>query len=265
MEKKVCDTGTLRRWPPFPLTTNTRHSPRRRPSRRSPPRRGPSTSQRRSPPSRLRLDHRPVPSRAQGAHGASTSAGSRMRGRRRTARTSGAPPSSRRARRVGRPRGDGVGADIAPGEQVAVEARHRGQVPLDGRRRQPARPVADAQHVPAPGRARRCEATNASTSAGTTSPGSLATTPPGSLATTPKNSLQVMRVGPHGVGPGPCAREFQEVVDEGVADLVDAAVTAGTRDRSERWAPGHRVLLWLGKSREDPWALNPGGGSPVQV
>jgi hypothetical protein len=41
-----------------------------------------------------------------------------------------------------------------------------------------------------------------------------------------------------------------------VTDLIDAAVTVGTRDGSERWAPDHWVLLGLGKPREDPWALS---------
>ena len=45
--------------------------------------------------------------------------------------------------------GDGVGvdADVVSGDQVAIEARDRGQAPLDGGSRQPGLAIGDAQHV----------------------------------------------------------------------------------------------------------------------
>ncbi len=65
--------------------------------------------------------------------------------------------------------------DIAPGDEIAVEARHRGEAPLDRRRRQPRTPVGDPHHVLRARRGPCCTATNSNTSRGVTSTGSLVT------------------------------------------------------------------------------------------
>jgi len=99
------------------------------------------------PAEQHRLDHRPVPLRAQGAHERLHFGGVEDAGQAANAadeRGTAELPTGAPRRQAPR---DGVGADVAPGEQVAIEARHRGQAPLDRRRRQPARSVGDAKHV----------------------------------------------------------------------------------------------------------------------
>ena len=154
---------------------NTRRSATRRSSSRSP-----RTSQRRSPPSTIAATIARSRCVRSAAISASTSAGARIRGSRRTARTSGTPwPGRDRSRRVGRPRGTGFAVTSPRACKNAknpdtIDSRRR-TVAADtppGRRavftgcstpRPPAWPV-------------RCAVMNASTSAGRTSSGGLATT-----------------------------------------------------------------------------------------
>ncbi|HEY6315539.1 MAG TPA: hypothetical protein VIY52_32690 [Streptosporangiaceae bacterium] len=142
--------------------------------------RSPSTSQRRSPPSTIAatiarsrcVNSAPV--------SASTSAGARIRGSRRTARTSGTPcPGRDRSRQVGSPRGTGLAATSPRACKNAknpdtIESRRRtvaADTPPGSSRafsgcstpRSPAWPV-------------RCAVMNASTSAGRTCSGGLPTT-----------------------------------------------------------------------------------------
>jgi hypothetical protein len=42
-----------------------------------------------------------------------------------------------------------------------------------------------------------------------------------------------MRIGPHGVRPGPPGDELQELVDGRVAHLIDVPIAIGTGDASE--------------------------------
>jgi len=103
-------------------------------------------------------------------------------------------------------------------------------------------------------RGRRCADTKANTS-----PGTVARL----LADNVEEDLQVVRVGPHRVRAGPPRHELQEVIDHGMADSVVDLATVVIGDALKRRTPLHGILLGLGKPREVPWALNPGGGSPV--
>ena len=124
---------------------NTRHSPKRRSSSRSP-----STSQRRSPPSTIASTIARSRRVRSAPSSASTSPGSRITRQaphaahqRHTALPAAAAPPRRQPSRHRVHRHP----DITPSDQVAVQARHRSEPPLDRRRRQPRPPIGDPHHV----------------------------------------------------------------------------------------------------------------------
>ena len=162
-----------------------------------------------------------------------SSSGSRMRGSRRTARTSGWPRPSRR-RRVGSPRGTGlVSTPTSPRViKIAVEGGHRSQSTPNRGARQPRTAIGDPHHVlgahPGPAlRVHEAEHVHGPDLAGI-------------LGDDGEERLQVVRIGPHRVGPGPTRRELQELVDERMPDDIDVSAVALPGDTANQRRPDHR-------------------------
>jgi hypothetical protein len=125
-----------------------------------------------------------------------------------------------------------VDRHLAAGDEIAIEARHRRQPPLDRRRRQPRSAVGDAHdllrarpgpllsshevdHVPRRHRSRL-------------------------FAHHGEERLQIMRIRPHRGGPGPSMSELQELVDQAMTD-TPRPVAIGAHHAPERRRPHHRT------------------------
>ena len=233
---------------------NTRHSPRRRSSRRRP-----STSQRRSPPSTIACTIARSRSVRSAAISAATSPGSKMRGSRRTPRTNGRPatvtatPTRRQAH-------------AAPGS--SPHRRRRGR---PDSRRTPTPPPADAAssppttptrhrrsapRSPRPTRARCCAVMNPNTSCGAHLDRVL--------ADDGEERLQIVRVGAHRVRPRPTrqrtARTHRPAHDRRHRRRhhTIAGDTANLRKPDHGDPP--RPSSARGKT---PRTVSPAGGSPV--
>ena len=252
MAKKVGDSGTRRSCPPLPSEMNTRHSPRRRSESRRPEHlAAPEPSEHHG------LGHGPVPLGAQRAHERLDLVGVEDPGQPAHPAHERQTASAARAALAG---GDAPGTglavdvDVVAGDQVAIEARDRGQPALDRRRRQPGGAVGDAHHVLGTGPGRRCAVTKAITSLGVTSMGLL--------VHHREEHAQVVGVGPHGVGTGPADHELQELVDQLVADPV-LALTVRTDVTLEDGLHSTAHLRVGLHPRRLPRMPSPGGGSPV--
>ena len=167
---------------------------------------------------------------------ASTSAGSKIRGRRRTAANQRhhatlAPMAALTRRQTARHRVRRH-ADVAARHQIAIQARHRSQPTLDRRRRQPRATVGDPHHVL---RARVRALLDRD---------ELEHIPRGHLgrllADQREEHLQVMRIRPHRVRTRPSRRELQERVEQLMTDPI-RPLTIGVHQALERRTPHHRT------------------------
>jgi len=144
----------------------------------------------------------------------------------------------------------GVDRHVAAGDEIAIEARHRRQPPLDRRRRQPRSAVGDAHDLL---RAR---------------PGPLLSSHEVQdvprrhlrrrLAHHGEERLQIMRIRPHRARPGPPESELQELVDLVVTD-TPRPVAIGAHHTPERRGPHHRTHLLIGPT---PTRGGSSGGQP---
>ena len=230
---------------------NTRHSPSRRSSRRSP-----STSQRRSPPSSIACTIARSRSVRSAAINASTSAGSRIRGRRRTPRTSGTDPAVAAMTALARrqaPR-HRIRRHLAPGDQIAIETRHRSQSALDRRRRQPRAAIRDPHDVLRARTRPLLGATKYNTSRDVTSAGSF--------STIEKKTVRSCAYARTVAGPRTPMSELQELVDL-IVTHTPRPITTGAHHAPEQRGPHdahlpigpthrRRVLRWSAQVADHP-------------
>ena len=155
----------------------------------------------------------------------SISSGSRIRGSRRTPRTRRqAPPTTRAALTSRDAPGHGVGVDVdvVAGNQVAIESGDRRETALNRCGGKSGGTIGDAHDVLGPG-------------LGTALCGDEGHHVLGPhleqvLLHHLEEHIQVMGIGPHRVRTGPARHELEELVDQLVADPIDAFTVGTERD-----------------------------------
>ena len=201
-----------------------------------------------------RLHHGPVPLGAQRRHQRGQLVGiqdARQSAHRPHQRLAPQLPSVRDASAA--PAGTGlvVHPDIAAGDQIAIERRHRGQPTADRRRRQPRachrrsappspRPAGPALRGHEPHHVRRRDLDRL-------------------LGDDREERLQIMRVGPHRVRPGPASGELQELIDQPMTNDVHRSPPPSRAIRRTCGDQTMRILL----VRAPPERSSPGGSAQV--